>query len=209
MPPKKNGKKKNGKSKIPRNKLKAKPNQLFLKRTYLAIIPQAGAGGVNTATASNYWFSIGGLSGISEVTNLFQKVYLMSVDVTFIPKATNSQTSAVGTESTTLMWAFNGNNDQTGIPTHDTMMQNSMTKYGNITKGFKQRIFPVVKMQMGSSGVTTYYSQKPSRQVAIDANSLLLKHYGLDWFIPDTNLAHGTILGSFKLTYNILAKNPI
>jgi len=194
-------------SRIPRNRLKRKPNQLLFKRTYLAVIPQAELAGVGIDTRNNYYFSIGGLVNIAEITNLFQRVYLMSVDVEWIPKATNSQTSAINTNSTTIMWAYNGNNDQTGLPTHASMMENSLTKYGNITKGFKQRIFPVVKMQMGSSGVTTYYSQKPSRIVALDSNSLNLKHYGLDWFIPNTNLAIGTILGSFKLTYNILAKN--
>lgn len=205
MPPKKSAKK--SRAKIPRNRLKIKSNTLAFKRTYFSEVPQNGAGGSNLDTFGNYWFSLNLLSNISEITNLFQKVYLTSVDVEWVPKATNSQTSAVGTNSTTIMYAFNGNNDQTGHPSKNSMMENSMTKFALITKGFKIRIFPVVKSQMGSQGVVTYYSQKPSRTVAMDANSLSLRHYGLDWFIPDTNMAIGTILGSLKQTYNIVAKN--
>lgn len=201
--PKKNGKK--SRAKIPRNRFKT--NQLAFKRSYFSEVSQNSPGGVNLPTAGNYWFSLSLLSGISEITNMFQKVYIMSVDVEWLPKATVSQTSAINTNSTTLLYAFNGNNDQTGLPSYSSMMENSMTKFGLITKGFKIRIFPVVKSQMGSQGVVTYYSQKPSRTVAMDGNSLGLRHYGIDWFVPDTNLAGGTILGSLKQTYNILGKN--
>jgi len=204
MPPKYGRKRKNinrkKKNYIPRNKTRR--NELYFTRTSYNGIPSQGP---THDIADNYFFSIANLDQSSEITRLFQKIRLLSVDCRWIPKYTVT-TAGSGIISNNIMVAFNGQNDQTGVPSKNDMLQQSRMKMYNVTKAFSIRIYPVIKQQLGSSGVTTYYSQKPSSQVGIDSTSLDLRMYGLDWYMEASGLATGVNIGVWELKYNMLAQ---
>lgn len=197
--------KKNRKSVKKYNKKYTKKNNtLFIRRsTYNPINVDA----LNTDRANNYYFQISQIPNHSELENMFQKIKLLSVDCEWIPKANSATLSATGYGQMSIFYAFNGNNDTTGVPTLSSIMENNKHKTKLITDHFKFRVYPVVKT-LNSSTSVTYYTQSPSNKMKFDSDSLAVRHYGLDWVIPSVGFSVGHPLGVWKITYNIVGYLP-
>lgn len=189
---------------VPRKKLSG--NEVFFRRKTFNSIGQASS---LAPTEDNYFFSLSLLPSVTDISNMFAKVKLLSVDCKWCPRATVSTLSASTLINTTGYAAFNPSNDGTGTVQFNDLLTNSKAKSFNITKPFKIRIYPVLKTQVGVTSVTTCYIDKPSSQVFIDTKDLAVRFYGMDWIIPNTGLASGYHLGDWELTYNIVAKNVI
>lgn len=176
----------------------------MLRRTTTNTVNANGAFDI----AANYYFQMSQVPGSTELSTMFQKVKLLSVDCEWVPRSNVATASATTLTNNKMYVAFNGNNDQTGLPSSGSIRESNKYRVFNFTDNFKMRIYPVAKRQLGSAGITSYYEQRQSKHVKIDSNSLGLEYYGLDWVIIACGLANTVTLGNWLLTYNIVGYLP-
>ncbi len=150
-------------------------------------------------TASSFYFQMSQVADFSDISNIAQLVKLMGVTLKWLP-ATNSETGTISW----IQYAPNVNNISNTTPTADIMRSNNQTKSHDITKPFSFSMVPVYPTQLGNQ-VSTYYGLEPTNSRWIDPNSASLISYAFDWYVPDTLLTAGTVLGSWEITYHILA----
>lgn len=183
--------------------MRARNNTVLIRRTAIASVVQTTVG---VDTAANYYFQVSQVPNSSEIASMFKSFKLLSVDIKWVPKITQNETNNVS--STNMYTAFNQDNNNTGLPNSASMREQNTCKVRTFFKQWKQRIYPVLKNQVGATGVTTYYTNMPCYKTWLSTSSLNIHYYGLDWVIPDAGLGLNVGYGKYEITYNIACKDP-
>lgn len=183
--------------------MRPRNNTVLIRRTVVANVTQPGAG---NDIAGNYYFQCSQIPNSSELGSVFKSFKLLSIDMKWIPKITVNESNNVS--SANMYVAFNQDNVNTGVPNSTTIREQNTCKMKTFFKTWKHRFYPVIKNQVGATGITTYYTNMPCYKTFVSTNSLALQYYGVDWFVPDPGLTSGVSLGKFEITYNIACKDP-
>lgn len=147
-----------------------------------------GAAGISNITyyAYSYYFTLTDLPSFTEITNLFDQYKIHSIRLRFIPFQTNSISDPTGNgnQCLSLMHYSIIDYDDAQVPLASNTGLQSLREYEsfkemNMFRGgreFRRKIRPHVSVPAYQAGVTTAYSNVPSRW--IDAANPDVQHYG-------------------------------
>lgn len=175
-------------------------NHIVVNRDVRVDVNQAGS---SLPAAGNYYFQCSQMPGISELTNLFIRIKLLGVRMSWIP-ATTVVSQASTNISTVVYVAYNPRN-ASSVPTLSSIIElNTVTTFSfTSTKRFDFK--PRALRRLGDQ-ISTYYEEVDCDKLWLDGDSTALNFYGVDWYIPDTGLTAGTGLGTWVITYTVLAQ---
>lgn len=185
-----------GKSRVKKTKKSRKSGfqTLTLQRS---VMPGAIVTNAILDVGSNYFFQVSQVPNSSEFSGMFKEFKLNYVRLKWQPALQNTNDLA----ATPMYTAFNNNNLTTGVLSASSIREQSSCVIRNTQKPFSMKLRPVLKSQVGQSGITTYYSNIPCNKQWLSTDSLQVEYYGLDWVIPSPGVS--VPVGEYVITYNI------
>lgn len=174
-------------------------NTLTIHRTVYSPVTQTVVG-VDSGYA--FYFQMSQVPNFAEISNMFKQIKLNKVTVRWVPGFT--QVDVTNTQRHTYLYtAINPNNINSGVPTASSIREQDNFKLRTVTKPWSVAIKPVLKVQIGQAGITTYYADRPCAKQWLSPTQADVQYYGFDFLVADSGNLTGTFLGSMEITYSI------
>lgn len=158
------------------------PVQYFTRQRYVTsfIVVPPGAGATGFATS----FKLNDLVNSSEFTQLYDQYMIKGIKVSLIPRYSQNPSAPVPAQGGNV-WSVLDYDDVTAPTTIDTLMQYQNVKRTRTHMVHSRYFKPAVAAEIFNTGLTTNYN--PKKNVWLDCNLDTTEHYGIKWWVDQTN----------------------